>query len=305
MDKAYIETVRLLVEAVPVVFDTPALAMKGGTAINLFVEDMPRLSVDIDVVFTAHQVSRESALQSISLALETARRRLAAAGLDAEVSSTEQGGETKLFLRRGRNQVKVEVNHVFRGTILPVERRGLGAEARRVFTAELVVPVLAVPELYGSKLVAALDRQHPRDLFDLRGLFERGGLTPEVVECFVCYLAGHNRPVHEVLFSRDHDIAQAFENEFVGLTRQPITLDELVSVRRRLRRELPAALSDNHRQFLVGLAAAQPEWDLMTCPHLAELPAIRWKLQNLARLKKANPQKFARQADELRARFAL
>ena len=100
--------------------------------------------------------------------------------------------------------------------------RRLGAEARKLFTTELSPPVLATPELYGSKLVAAMDRQHPRDLFDIRGLFERGGLTEQVVECFVCYLAGHNRPVHEVLFSRDQDMSAAFENEFVGMTRNPI-----------------------------------------------------------------------------------
>jgi hypothetical protein len=303
MERSYIETVRLLLNAAPAVFETTAFAMKGGTAINLFVENMPRLSVDIDVVFTDHQVSRENALQSISAALKTIRNRLVEAGLDAEVSSTRQADEIKLFLRRGRNQVKVEVNHVFRGTVLPVERRAMGAEARRVFTTELVAPILAVPELYGSKLVAALDRQHPRDLFDVRGMFERGGLTSDVVECFVCYLAGHNRPVHEVLFSRDQDLAQAFENEFIGMTRKPVTLDGLLAIRRRLRGELPSALTANHRQFLLGLVAGEPDWHLMKCAHLAELPSIRWKLQNLARLKKVNPGKFAQQTAELRARF--
>ena len=177
------------------------------------------------------------------------------------------------------------------------------SEARRLFTTELAAPVLAVPQLYGSKLVAALERQHPRDLFDVRGMFERCGLTAEIVECFVCYLAGHNRPVHEVLFSRDQDLAPAFENEFIGMTREPITLDELRSVRRRLRGELWSALTANHRQFLLSLVAGAPDWHLINCAHLAELPAIRWKLQNLARLKKANPAKFAQQTDELRVRF--
>jgi hypothetical protein len=305
MEKAYVETVRLLLAATPAIFHPPAFAMKGGTAINLFVEDMPRLSVDIDVVYTDHQTPRAEALASISTALATTRNRLADVGIDAEMSSAKLGEEVKLFIRRGRDQVKVEVNHVFRGTVLPAQRRGLGPEARRVFTAEVIVPVLATPELYGSKLVAALDRQHPRDLFDVRGLFGRGGLTPEVVECFVCYLAGHNRPLHEVLFSRDQDISQAFKNEFIGLTRDPITLDELVAVRRQLRQQLPSMLTANQRQFLLGLAAGQPDWRLMRCAHLAELPAIRWKLRNLARLKKSNPRKFAQQADELRVRFGL
>ncbi len=303
MDKTYIEIVRLLLESAPAIFETPHFAMKGGTAINLFIEDMPRLSVDIDVVYTDHQATRDEALKSISNGLEAVRKRLAKGGLEAEVSATKDGDEIKLFIWRGRNQVKVEVNHVFRGTVLPVETRQLGSEARTLFTTESSLPVLAVAELYGSKLVAAMDRQHPRDLFDVRGLFERGGLTADVIECFVCYLAGHNRPVHEVLFSRDLDMSSAFDNEFVGMTRNPITLAELEAVRRRLKNELPVALTANQRKFLLGLVAGEPEWTLMKCPHLAQLPAIRWKLQNLAKLKESNPRKFAQQADALRAKL--
>jgi hypothetical protein len=304
MDKTYIEVVRLLLESTPAIFETPHFAMKGGTAINLFIEDMPRLSVDIDVVYTDHHAARDAALKYISSGLDAVRKRLAKAGLEAEVSATKDGDEIKLFLRRGRNQVKVEVNHVFRGTVLPVETRRLGDAARKLFTTELSVPVLAAPELYGSKLVAALDRQHPRDLFDVHSLFERDGLASEVVECFICYLAGHNRPVHEVLFSRDADMSPAFENEFSGMTRNPITLAELQHVRRKLKSELPAALTSNQRQFLLGLVSGEPDWTLMKCRHLSQLPAIKWKLQNLARLKKSNPGKFAQQAEELRARLA-
>ena len=80
MDKAYIEIVRLLLESAPAIFETPHFAMKGGTAINLFIEDMPRLSVDIDVVYTDHQATRDEALKSISN------------GLDADAKATCQSG---------------------------------------------------------------------------------------------------------------------------------------------------------------------------------------------------------------------
>lgn len=96
----------------------------------------------------------------------------------------------------------------------------------------------------------------------------------------------------------------AFENEFAGLTMNPVTLEELQQVRRRLKKELPAALTANQRQFLFGLVTGEPDWTLMHCTHLSQLPAIRWKLQNLARLKQSNPSKFAQQAEELRARLA-
>jgi len=303
MDKTYIDTARLLLESMPVISEIPYFAMKGGTAINLFVQNMPRLSVDIDLVYTDHGTPRPAALKAISDGLGQACQKLAKWGMEAEVSATTKGDETKLFIRRGRIQVKVEVNHVFRGTVLPVEMRALNAEARRVFTTDLSAPVLAPAELYGSKLVAAMDRQHPRDIFDVRGLYDTTGLTDDVIECLVCYLAGHNRPIHEVLFSRDVDMAAPFENEFQGMTQTPISLAELQAVRAKLKGELPARLTADHRQFLVGLAAGEPDWQLMKCPYLQKLPAIQWKLHNLARLKTSNPKKFAQQAEELRVRF--
>ena len=302
-DKAYVETVRLLLAATPDIFHAPCFALKGGTALNLFVQEMPRLSVDLDVVYAPHATGRDAALEEIAAALDATRNRLAANGITSELISTKDGDEVKLLIRRDRSQVKVEVNHVFRGTVLPVETRRLVKSARDLFTTELSVPTLAVPELYGGKLIAAMDRQHPRDLYDVRGMYQSFGLSAGIVECFVCYLAGHNRPIHEVLFSRDSDMAPAFENEFAGMTVEPISLAELVATRVRLRRELPAALTDSQRRFLLSLANAEPEWSLMSCPHLSELPALRWKLQNLAKLKKANPRKFEQQAEALRERL--
>ena len=304
MDKTYVDTVRLLLESVPVIFQTPHFAMKGGTAINLFVRNMPRLSVDIDVVYTDHSTPRPAALLAISDGLNQARSKLIKAGLEAQVAATNKGDEIKLFIQRGKIQVKVEVNHVFRGTVLPVETRALNIEARRIFTTDLSAPVLAPAELYGSKLVAAMDRQHPRDIFDVHGLFEQGGLTPEIIECFVCYLAGHNRPVHEVLFSNDINLSPAFENEFAGMAQNPVSLHELQKVRAKLKSELPAKLTAAHRQFLISLVSGEPDWKLMRCQHLQHMSAIQWKLQNLARLKKANPKKFAQQAGELHLQFA-
>lgn len=107
--------------------------------------------------------------------------------------------------------------------------------------------------------------------------------------------------------SNDHchiDLAPAFENEFVGLAQNPVSLRELQKVRARLKSELPAKLTADHRQFLISLMSGEPGWKLMQCPQLQKLPAIRWKLQNLARLKKTGLKKFAQPGEELRVKFA-
>jgi predicted nucleotidyltransferase component of viral defense system len=305
MDKVYVETVRLLLEIAPHVFRGPSFALKGGTALNLFVRNMPRLSVDIDVVYADYRPGRDEAMKEIADKLAASKKQLASIGIEAGFARTQAGDEVKLLAQRAKRQVKVEVNFVFRGTVLPVEKRSLVRPARDLFTTDLSLPVLAVSELYGSKLVAALDRQHPRDFFDVRGLFQDSGLTSEIVECFVCYLAGHNRPIHEVLFSRDLDMEPAYVNEFQGMTMDDVSLAELIATRERLRHELIAALTNGQKQFLLSMAGGEPEWNLMSCAHLAQMPAIRWKLENLAKLKKGNPPKFQLQTDELRKRFEV
>lgn len=172
--------------------------MKGGTALNLFVHDMPRLSVDIDLAFPEWALPREEALQQIFDANEAIAARLERLELSVRKVLGKSAGEIKLVVERAGAQVKLETNVVFRGTVLPPERRALAPRAAELFSAELEVPTLAIDELYGSRLVAALDRQHPRDLFDVSQMCETHGLTDETIACFVLYLAGHNRPMHEV-----------------------------------------------------------------------------------------------------------
>ena len=301
MDRAYADTVRLLLSAAPDVFASNIFALKGGTAINLCVRDMPRLSVDIDVVYIPWQTSREEAMNAISAELDAITGRLAKLQLTTRKVGAGELGDSKLLIENSNAQVKVEVNVVFRGTVMPVVRRQLSPATANLFSVALELPVLAPAELYGSKLVAAMDRQHPRDLFDVLKMFESEGLSVDMVECFVTYLAGHNRPIHEVLFGNDKAIEPEYLQNFVGMTTEPVSLEALLETRARLREELPRRLTATHKQFLLGLARAEPNWSLLQCPHAADLPALRWKLANLQTFKKRRLADFEKQAVILEA----
>ncbi len=285
----------------PDVFANDIFAMKGGTAINLVVQDMPRLSVDIDVVYLPWQVPRDTALQAINQELAAIATRVESLSVQTRLVRSKDLGDTKLIVENESSQVKIEVNVVFRGTVLPAERRSLSAKTSDLFGVELEVPILAPDELYAGKLVAALDRQHPRDLFDVWQLYESGGISDGMVECFVVYLAGHNRPTHEVLFGNDKNIAGEYERAFVGMTEVDCSLETLLEARARLRHELPGRLSAQHKRFLSGLTRAQPDWSLLQCQHAAQLPALRWKLSNLETFRKRRPEDFTAQADALDA----
>lgn len=304
MNAGYIDTVRLLLSVTPVVFASGRFGMKGGTALNLFVQDMPRLSVDIDVVYLDAAASREVALQTIAQELGIIKQALERQGLQVRLPANAQGDEVRLLLTSDAAQVKVEVNFVFRGTVLPALLKPLVASAQDLFTAAVSVPVLAVEELYGSKLVAAMDRQHPRDIFDVMHMLDQFGWQDLMIDCFVSYLAGHNHPVHEVLFPPVKSLEPAFSREFLGMTREPVTLDTLTKTQVRLITELPRQLLPRHRAFLLSLVQGAPAWQLMPFEHLHALPAIKWKLMNLEKLRKTHPKRFAGQHDVLAERLA-
>jgi predicted nucleotidyltransferase component of viral defense system len=299
MNQVYLDTARLMIQVAPLVFADNVFALKGGTAINLFVRDMPRLSVDLDLVFVDHRLGRDEALTRINDAIRNSVDRLKKRGFQTHAATVADAGETKLFVRRDKLEVKVEVNFVLRGTVHPIRLTSLTPKAKETLLADLELPVVSLPDLYGGKLVAALDRQHPRDLFDVMELFLHGGITPEIRRSFVVYLASHNRPIHEVLFPNLRDISSEYENTFKGMTTEPVALKALVSARERMIAELKAGLDAAEREFLLSLARNEPNWDLLGIEHLEQLPGIRWKLENLGRLAKVNPKKLKEQAREL------
>ncbi len=299
MNQTYLDSARLLTRVAPLVLVDDTFALKGGTAINLFVRDMPRLSVDLDLVFPDHTLPRDEALKRINEAIRQSEARLKKQGFQTHAPAAADAGETKLLVRQGAIQVKIEVNFVMRGTVHPVRTASLTQTARDTLQADLEIPVVSFEDVYGGKLVAAMDRQHPRDLFDVMQLFAHEGITAGIRRAFVVYLASHNRPVHEVLFPSLRDIRHEFEHNFAGMTVEPVELDALLAARERMVRDLQQGLTADERRFLGSLVAAKPEWSLLGMPHLEQLPGPRWKLENLERLRKTNARKFTEQSDTL------
>lgn len=302
MRQIYLDTAKTLVQAAPHIFHDETFALKGGTAINLFYRDMPRLSVDLDLMLPDHTLTRDQALKLIDTALAECRKRLAAAGFAVD-SGLRDAEATKIFLSKDNIVVKVEANYVMRGSVHPPTVRSLTDMASDMLLADIDIPVVSLEDVYGGKIAAALDRQHPRDLFDVLQLFANEGLTPAIRRAFVVYLTSHKRPFHEVLFPTLRDITYEYAQHFDGMTAEPVPIENLLHARARLIRELHVGIDANERAFLISLASAEPAWHLLDIPHLSELPAVRWKLENLQRLREVNSEKFQAQLQALASRL--
>jgi len=282
---AYRQQVALLIRTIPFVAKEKAFALKGGTAINLFVRDMPRLSVDIDLTYLPVE-DRTTSLAAIDAAMLRIAERIEAGIRGAKVSPSRSADEkivTKLIVRAGGVQIKIEITPVLRGTVYdPVVTSVVPTVEDEFGFAEM--QVVSFADLYAGKIVAALDRQHPRDLFDVRGLMAHEGISNELRRAFLVYLISHNRPMAEVLAPTRKPLAEEFARGFAGMTQEPVALADLEAAREEIITAMVTDMPDAHRHFLLGFKRGEPNWELLGVPEAKRLPAILWKQRNLDRL---------------------
>lgn len=291
------EQVSLLVSLLPHVAKQSCFALKGGTAINLFVRDMPRLSVDIDLTYLP-VADRDSSLAAIDKALREIAADIEHVVPGCTVQAVPLKGTAyliKLLAIRGTTAVKVEVSPVLRGSVHQPQMLEVRPQVRKDFSYARM-QVLAFEDLYAGKLCAALDRQHPRDLFDVRMLLDNEGIKPALKNVFLVYLLGHNRPIVELLDPVMQNIEEAFQGEFLGMVAKVVTLETLLDTRVQLVQTLRSLLTEDDKRFLLAVKRGEVHWPAFWFPEAEKLPSVQWKLHNLAQM---TQQKRRAAADKL------
>lgn len=287
----YVRQVALLVNIFPIISNVSGFALKGGSAINLFYQDLPRLSVDIDLVYLPME-KRDVAIENINKSLELMKSALNVNGFRANVVGAMNS--KKIYCSNEEATIKIEPNYTIRGTVHPVSLLDVVPMVRDRF-GFAKMNVLAFEELYAGKFCAALDRQHPRDLFDVNKLYEtHPSLPEELIQCFIVYLLGHNRPVHELLDCEFQDRHESFDNEFVGMTNELCDYADLQDSLLRLKNDLKLRLVP-YKKFISSFLALQADFSDFPIPGVQNLPAIQWKLRNLETLRQTDVRKFEMQ----------
>ena len=260
----YRRQVELLVRTLPYVAEEECFALKGGTAINLFVRDLPRVSVDIDLTYLPI-ADRDQSLAEIDEALRRIGERIKSVMKGIRVTeSTPATQQTinKLILRTpDRVQIKIEVTPVLRGCVFDSETMTICDKAEDQFGfAE--ISVLSFADLYAGKILATLDRQHPRDLFDVHQLLENEGINNAMRTALIVYLISHDHSPHSLLSPAFRDITHDYERNFIGMTEEDVAMETLLATRTALVDNFASNMSEDHRHFLVSFYRRKPEWSL-------------------------------------------
>ena len=300
VDQQYRKQVAQLVRVLPLVAEQKCFALKGGTAINLFIRNLPRLSVDIDLTYLPVEDRKESLL-GIENGLRRIQARVEESFPFAQVQRShlkDEGTVNKLFLHERGVLTKIEVTPVFRGCVLETMKRSVSniVETQFGFATNLVV---SFADLYASKFVAALDRQHPRDLFDVRDLLLNEGIDTKLRNAFVIYLISHSRPLARLLNPVRHDMADEYTHGLAGMMVNEVTFEQLVQTREELITAIVDEMPKPHRQFLLSFQQGMPEWQLLEVAHARTLPAVRWRMLKLAGLSEEDQRKQTAALEEV------
>lgn len=211
-DSTYYRQVQLLVRVLPLLDSEKCFALKGGTAINLCYRELPRLLVDIDLLYLP-------------------------------------------------SEARMEVCET-------VEREFGYAE----------IQVASLPDLYAGKIAAALDRQHPRDLFDVKFLLENEGFTEDLRKTFLVFLISHQRPMAELLAPHRKEIREIYEAEFAQMAEVDIPVEELEQTREQLIAIINKEMTAVERKFLLSFKERNPQWELLGLSNMEEvsnLPSVQ------------------------------
>ena len=300
MNDVYRRKVELLLRILPFVTDEECFAIHGGTAINLFVKNLYRLSVDIDVTYIPIE-DRNTSLGHINDALMRIADRVKSRFRDIRIIAHID--ISKITCESRGCQVKIEVNQTKRGlvcgeaTLCP-----LCEKAQDLFGMEVDARIVSIPQLYGGKISAALSRQHPRDIFDIS---QMDFSVEDVKEGLIFCLLGSDRPIHESFAPNLIDKRDAMERQFAGMSEIPFTYEEFESTRDKLIRDVNLAMTEEDKRFLIRFEELTVDWNDTVYSDFRDYPSVKWKIQNLQKLKKSNPKKLMTEVDRLSKIFKV
>ena len=297
-DNIYYNQTKLLLRVLPLIFKQKDFALKGGTAINFFYRNMPRLSVDIDLVYLPIKNWNET-LTDINELLSSLKSKIEQRIPGSSVvASTKDSNIRKLIVKYDTATVKIEPNIIIRGGLFSPEVKSITSQTKKHFEISVKSKLLSFADLYGGKICAALDRQHPRDLFDVKLLMENESITDNIKYGFIFYLISHNRPMIEILNPNYNPIKKSFDKEFQGMTFKKVCHDELLKVRDKLVKDINQILSTKDKKFLISINTGKPNWNLFPYPKIRKYPSVKWKLMNIRKMNSKKHEKVYQKLSE-------
>jgi len=277
-------------------FLSSRMCLHGGTALNVFVLGLPRLSVDIDLSYIG-STSRERMLAerpAVEQAIADVAKEL---GFTVTMSPAEHSGRTfrlQYQTTAGLDSVKIDTNFLNRSPLLPLQRRTVVLDSG----AEVTFPLNSEIELVAGKLKALVERVAVRDLYDTSRI---AAIYPDLLTSgderlyrrIVLYYLAKSEPfprqfgVADRFVGRQKDVADALHPML--LAGEEPHLDEMIESAHALLVRASSPVDAEEAEYLERFSVADFAPELLFADYPATLaaatadPTVAWKLQNLAK----------------------
>lgn len=291
----YRQQVELLLRIIPTLEEVESFAIHGGTAINLYTLNLPRYSVDIDVTYTPIK-PRDESFAEIHKNLAIIKEKVKT--IIPGIAITEK--PNKIYCTQRGIMVKIEVSGTKRGLIEPALVKQLCKAAQDEFETVNKARIVSLSQLYGGKIIAALDRQHPRDLFDVKLMFDLITNFDQIKTGFLYGLLGGDRPIIEFLHPNKIDHQETLVKQFAGMTKIPFSYHDYEDSREKLIDFINSNLSLQDKEFLIAFEAGEDLSRYTEYQAYSRFPSVQWKMQNISKLKKNNPTKHTKSVEKLK-----
>ncbi len=275
--------------------NSPDFALKGGTALNLYGLNMPRLSLDVDLVFLP-EVKAEEASWLQGEALFQFQKLIEQRLPDAEVMSRLDSAQNinALVVRLRRIETAVELVPTTRGHLYPLEKKNLCALGRIYWHHPLPAQLVSWAEVCAGKFMARLERQKARDLMDCDNILKLGPIDDQIRLAFLVEILGRGMPtvrmnsqnlVETIWFplspadlwtGEPRPVDRVDWSSLTRLVAKPMLRSELDSVQDVLRQELLVKMPAYHKDFLLMWVRGTPHWSLLDYPRLEDRPILQY-----------------------------
>lgn len=294
MNRMYRQQVELLLRVIPTLEDVESFAIHGGTAINLYILDPPRYSVDVDLTYIPIK-AREDSFADIHKNLAIIKEKVKTVVPDIVITEKPN----KIYCTRRGVMVKIEASGTKRGLIDPASIKPLCNAAQNEFETANKAKIVSLSQLYGGKITAALDRQHPRDLFDVKLMFDFITNFDQVKRGFLYCRLGGDRPIIESLQPNRVDHQETLVKQFARMTKIPFSYNDYEETREKLVDFINSNLTLQDKEFLIAFESGEDLSRYTEYQEYLHFPSVLWKMQNISKLKKINPAKHRRSIEKL------
>lgn len=297
----------LVVQSLPLV-NWEKFSLKGGSAINLFYRPLSRISVDIDLTYRKI-TNRAESIRDISNELKILSDKINNSDFaKSEVThfNFDKSINNKIVISSDIANIIVEPNFTIRGSVygdsfIPMNQ---GAAELLGLEKDIKATVMSFEDVYAGKICAALDRQHPRDLYDARLLLATEGISEKTKDAFLIYVSFNNRTISELLNPNRIDQSSLFNNMFSTTTTSDFSYADFEATREKLIKTVHEIITEKDIGFLTSFSNGNPQWELLSknidVERIKSLPSIQWKLLNIAKM---DPAKKSREVANIQAIF--